>query len=164
MAETVHKAPVTRNYFETFMAKDHVMDLVGSSCKVSNAVLHDNDLSVSSAAEMHQFCESRLTEVGESSYVSPKSKYKASSRSFKLIERVAHTCITRAKTLPGSRKLHSVSSTGVGFQIKVRELSCYCVCLFVLRFYGPVNPMGSCRARSVYLTTRLLGRLSPLSG
>ena len=41
---------------------------------------------------------------------------------------------------------------------------CVCVCLFVLRFYGPVNPMGSCRARSVYLTTRLLGRLSPLSG
>ena len=38
------------------------------------------------------------------------------------------------------------------------------LCLFVLRFYGPVNPMGSCRARSVYLTTRLLGRLSPLSG
>ena len=36
--------------------------------------------------------------------------------------------------------------------------------LSVLRFYGPVNPMGSCRARSVYLTTRLLGRLSPLSG
>ena len=38
------------------------------------------------------------------------------------------------------------------------------VCLFVLRFYGPVNPMGSCQARSVYLTTRLLGRFSPLSG
>ena len=36
-------------------------------------------------------------------------------------------------------------------------------CLFVLRFYGPVNPMGSCRARSVYLTTHLLGRLSPLT-
>ena len=31
--------------------------------------------------------------------------------------------------------------------------------LFVLRFYGPANPMGSYRARSVYLTTRLLGRL-----
>ena len=36
--------------------------------------------------------------------------------------------------------------------------------LFVLRFYGPVKPMGSCRARSVYLTTCLLGRLSPLNG
>ena len=36
--------------------------------------------------------------------------------------------------------------------------------LFVLRFYGQVNLIGSCRARSVYLITRLLGRLSPLSG
>ena len=36
--------------------------------------------------------------------------------------------------------------------------------LIVLRFYGPVNPMGSCRAQSVYLTTILLGRLNPLSG
>ena len=38
------------------------------------------------------------------------------------------------------------------------------VCLFMLMFYGPVNPMGSCQAWSIYLTTRLLGRLSPLSG
>ena len=36
--------------------------------------------------------------------------------------------------------------------------------VFLLWFYGPVNPMGSCRARSVYLTTRLLGRLSSLNG
>ena len=36
--------------------------------------------------------------------------------------------------------------------------------LFMLRFYGPVNPMGLCRVRSVYLTTLLLGRLSCLSG
>ena len=35
--------------------------------------------------------------------------------------------------------------------------------LFVLRFYGPVNPLVSCRAWSVYLTTLLRGRLSPLS-
>ena len=36
--------------------------------------------------------------------------------------------------------------------------------LFVLRFYSKVNPLGSCRAQSVYLTGCLLGRLSPLSG
>ena len=35
--------------------------------------------------------------------------------------------------------------------------------LFVLRFYGQVHPMGSCRAWSVYLTTLLLGRLRPSS-
>ena len=34
--------------------------------------------------------------------------------------------------------------------------------LFVLRFYSPVNPMGSCQAQTVYLTTLLLGRLSTL--
>ena len=49
---------------------------------------------------------------------------------------------------------------------EVEGSSCFCVRIgsFVLRFYGPVNPMGSCRVWSVYLTTRLLGRLSPLSG
>ena len=47
------------------------------------------------------------------------------------------------------------------------KFDCTCILqwmMFVLRFYGPVNPMGSCRARSVYLATHLLGRLSPLSG
>ena len=33
-----------------------------------------------------------------------------------------------------------------------------------VEIFGPVNPMGSCLARSVYLTTHLLGRLGPLSG
>ena len=39
-----------------------------------------------------------------------------------------------------------------------------CAFCFVLRFYDPVNQMGSCRARSVYLTTLILEMLSPLSG
>ena len=50
------------------------------------------------------------------------------------------------------------------FQSQNNEISFLNVSLFVSRFYGPVNPIGSCRARSVYLTTHLLGRLSPLSG
>ena len=49
-------------------------------------------------------------------------------------------------------------------QMKHSIVSDDSVVVVVLRFYGPVNPMGSCRARSVYLTTRLLGRLSPPSG
>ena len=32
------------------------------------------------------------------------------------------------------------------------------VCLFVLRFYGPINPMGSCQGRSAYLSTRFTGQ------
>ena len=62
----------------------------------------------------------------------------------------------------------------IAILIQEHEINCTCLCvctitrmrtlLFVLKFYGPVNPMVSCRARSVYLTTRLLGRISPLSG
>ena len=47
------------------------------------------------------------------------------------------------------------------------ELGCawvYDSFVFVLRFYGPANQMRSCRARPVYLTTSLLGRLSLLCG
>ena len=35
---------------------------------------------------------------------------------------------------------------------------------FALRFNNPVNQLGSCRVQSIYQTTLLLGRLSPLSG
>ena len=53
----------------------------------------------------------------------------------------------------------------VYYALRIDPLSFGIICrLFVLSFHGPVNPMGSCRAPSVYLTTRLLGRLSPLSG
>lgn len=55
-----------------------------------------------------------------------KIKYSASFRTFKSIENVDHSNTTRAKTLAGGRKLHSMSSTGVGFQIKCKEISCYC--------------------------------------
>ena len=44
------------------------------------------------------------------------------------------------------------------------ELAQRAVKFVCVEVFDPVNPMGSCRARSVYLTTRLLGRLSPLSG
>ena len=36
--------------------------------------------------------------------------------------------------------------------------------LIEMRFYDTVNSLGSCRARSVYLTTLFLDRLNPLSG
>ena len=58
----------------------------------------------------------------------------------------------------------SVKSTGVQEILDYASQNSLLFCSFVLRFYGPFNPMESCRARSVYLTTCLLGRLSPLSG
>ena len=62
------------------------------------------------------------------------------------------------------RKGRNIKGSFENGTIRRQEVMAPIKILFVLMFYGPVNPMGSCRARSVYLTTRLLGRLSPLSG
>ena len=57
---------------------------------------------------------------------------------------------TRMTTLTKLNKDDNSHSSGALF-----------VCVEVLR---PSQPSGSSQARSVYLTTRLLSRLSPLSG
>ena len=64
----------------------------------------------------------------------------------------------KEKTCPNNEGKYCIVCCNINVTVLITEF------VFVLRFYGPVNPMGSCRARSVYLTTRLLGRLSPLSG
>ena len=48
----------------------------------------------------------------------------------------------------------------------IQEVVFLCLCVKVLWPSQPyvLNIMGSCRARSVHLTTLLLERLSPLSG
>ena len=56
------------------------------------------------------------------------------------------------------------NNTSLEYKLFPFRLDYFFFVLFVLRFYGPVNPRESCRARSVYLVTRLLGGLSPLSG
>ena len=60
--------------------------------------------------------------------------------------------------------LHPTYSSGGDKNWRLSRWMLWLPSVFVLRFYGPVNQMGSCRVRSVYLTTVLLGRLSPLSG
>ena len=40
----------------------------------------------------------------------------------------------------------------------------YKLYVYLIVFYSPINPVGSCRVWSVYLITLLLDRLSPLSG
>ena len=55
---------------------------------------------------------------------------------------------------------HEISSLVFSEKIYTNQNVNCCSCdLFELRFYSPVNPMGSCRAWSL-----LLGRLSPLDG
>ena len=69
-------------------------------------------------------------------------------------------------TLSGSNYLYlSKNVRAIGLTV-FSHIAAYVFqdCLFVLRFYGRVNPIGLCQVQPVYPTTRLLGRLSPLSG
>ena len=76
-------------------------------------------------------------------------KFHQNIRKFDQVKGLAKSLI-----FPPTRYGYSLEELG-----KVLLMSLF-VCVKVL---GPVNPMGSCRARSVYLTIRFLGRLSPLS-
>ena len=55
-------------------------------------------------------------------------------------------------------ELRKISILLLGFKtVSYLEFFCFFLCW---GFTGPVNPKGSCRAQSVYLTTLLLGRLT----
>ena len=56
-------------------------------------------------------------------------------------------------SLPNSPMLHVRQEEGGGVKTDLHFSIHFNVCLFVLRFYGPVNPMGSCPVQSVYLAT-----------
>jgi hypothetical protein len=94
-SEITLKAKVTRNYFETSHGKGPCDGLGGiNKRKVSNAVVQDNDLSVTNAAE---FCKTNLKTVGDASK-SRAHRYAASSRSFCCMEQIERLNTTSAKT------------------------------------------------------------------
>ena len=105
--------------------------------------------------------------------------YNQTSGSSKFLDNMLQPDVSKSTTILHSQYLVYNNSEDRAFPLDIfidvheqrnlEQFACrvnphVCLCLFVLRFYGPVNPTGSCRARSVYLTTPLLGRLSPLSG
>ena len=69
---------------------------------------------------------------------------------------------------PGKRKRYVAVSEVIiiqmAFATSNAATSNYSFVCLVLWFYGPANPMGSCRSQSVNLIMLLLGKLSPLSG
>ena len=77
------------------------------------------------------------------------------------VERIkGETCAHKTSFEPLQQFYHRLLQDSISVEVPLH----FFVCSFVLRFYGPVNPMGSCQAWSVYLTTLLLVRYSPLSG
>ena len=70
-----------------------------------------------------------------------------------------YTCKLILRVVCSNRHIGQLLSVSLSLQVYGTN-TCLFVCVEVL---WPSQPMGSCRAWSVYLITLLLGRLSPLS-
>ena len=121
--------PVVRNFFETSHGKSPCDGIGGTvKHKAHNAVLHGKE-EIQCAAQLADFCQRELSNVGSSTYQYRRSKYDNSHRTFVLVQanEIDRNKPERVvKTLPGTRKLHSIRSTDTRFNISTRHVSCYC--------------------------------------
>ena len=70
---------------------------------------------IRNASELYKFCCENISEVGKSAYKCRKEYYQCSLRNFIYVEasEISRSNKNRdVKTLPGSRQIHSVQSTG----------------------------------------------------
>ena len=75
---------------------------------------------VSNADEMYDFCRKYMTKDDEPGKCTHKR------RTFILVAEIPRAKDYNAKTVPGTRKIHSVASTESPFVIKTRNLACMC--------------------------------------
>ena len=117
---------VTRNFFETSHGKS-VCDGLGSTVKNAAArAVYSGKAVIGTARDLHQFCESRLHY--DSKEVHREGVNYISKREFVFVDqsKVDHTP-RNAKTLEGTRKLHSVKNIkDKPLHLESRNISCYC--------------------------------------
>ena len=120
---------VRHNYFESSHGKSSA-DGLGATTKHSAtmAVLR-RQFTISNAEQFYNFCQSKLTSVGDSVFKSHVEKYKLSSRTFFYVckEDVDRDRLDReVVTVKGTMKVHCVLGTGQPYHVKMRELTCTC--------------------------------------
>ena len=117
------------HYFESLHGKaaaDGISAIVKHNAK--RAVTNGKAV-IRNAKEMFEYCQENLTVVGDSVFNSRREEYTNSKRSFVY---VPSADIVRARpdreviTLKGSMQLHSVKGCGKPYELKVRNLSCFC--------------------------------------
>ena len=120
------KSPqVTRNFHETSHGKS-VCDGLGAVVKSScyHAILSGREI-IRDANDMMAYCEKKLS--CEKKVTLPDATEYISRREFVFIKA---DDVDRSrpdiKTLPGTRKLHSIRSTGIEMKVQYRSISCYC--------------------------------------
>lgn len=124
-----HDLDLTRHYFESSHGKS-AADGLGAIVKHNaTAAVTRRQVKIRNAEEFHQYCISNLQQVGQSVFQSRTEAYKQASRAFFF---VASSDIKRNRPdrevapVKGTMKVHSVAPTGVPYNIRIRELSCFC--------------------------------------
>ena len=120
---------VRHHYFEASHGKSSA-DELGATTKYSAmmAVLR-REYTTGNAREFYEFCEAKLTSVGDSVLKSQSEKYKSSSRKFFYVakEEVQRNRLEReVLTVKGTMKVHCVTGTGRPYEVKLRDLTCTC--------------------------------------
>lgn len=120
---------VTRHYFESSHGKSAADGLAAIVKHSATVAVTRSHVKIRNAKEFHTYCVDNLEQVGNSVYPSRADAYKSASRNFILVE---HTQINRDRidrevhAVKGTMKIHSITPTGLPYELKTRDISCFC--------------------------------------
>ena len=144
---------VSRHYFESSHGKSAADGLASIVKHSATTAVTRGQTRIQNGIEFHSYCVDNLQQVGNSVYPSRVEAYKSASRKFIYVE---DTEITRdrpdreVRSVKGTMKIHPIVPTGVSYELKTRNLSCFCnFC------YHHVHAQGQCTNISI------VGKWSP---
>ena len=129
---------VSRHYFESNHGKSAADGLAAIVKHSATTAVTRGQTKIRNGIEFHSYCVDYLQQVSNSVYPSRVEAYKSASRKFFYVE---HTEITRdrpdreVRPVKGTMKIHSIVPTGVPYELKTRNLSCFCDFCYVVVVY-----------------------------
>lgn len=120
---------LSRHFYESSHGKSAADGLNATVKHAATQAVTRGQVIIRNAKEFDSFCKRDLQNVGKSVYASRAESYKDASRHFILVdpESINRDGKDRdVKQVAGTMKIHSVLPTNVPYEIKTRELSCFC--------------------------------------
>jgi hypothetical protein len=120
---------VSRHYFEGSHGKSAADGLAAIVKHSATVAVTRGQVKIRDGREFHSYCVDNLAQVGNSIYPSRVETYKSASRKFIYVH---PTEITRNRPdrevhpVKGTMKIHSIMTTGQPYELKTRNISCFC--------------------------------------
>ncbi|XP_072046381.1 uncharacterized protein [Amphiura filiformis] len=120
---------VQRHYFESSHGKSPADGQGAVIKRAATIAVTRREAQIRSAEEFYQFCQEKLTDVGQGVYPSRQREYADAKRTFMFVksEDINHNRPERqVKPVVGTMTIHCVKASGPPYKIQTRELSCVC--------------------------------------